>query len=101
MSKSKPRQRMCSESELAALAKAFRSKAGVSKAEAARNLGVTRGTIQQAEEYPAVSLTKLRVRMVEAFSPFTVAGPVYLLQRKAPPVLTPPATPSLAAASLP
>lgn len=83
MSKSKPRQRMCSESELAALAKEFRAKAGVSKAEAARQLGVTRGTIQQAEEYPAVSLTKLRVRMIEAFSPFAVAGPMFLLQKKA------------------
>jgi len=82
MPNSKSRQRTCSESELATLAKDFRAKAGVSKAEAARQLGVTRGTIQQAEEYPAVSLSKLRVRMIEAYSPFTVAGPVFLLQKK-------------------
>ncbi len=82
MSNSKLGQRTCSEHELAALAKEFRAGAGVSKAEAARQLGVTRGTIQQAEEYPAVSLTKLRLRMIEAFSPFTVVGPLYLLQKK-------------------
>lgn len=82
MPKSKSSQRMCAESELATLAKDFRAKAGVSKAEAARQLGVTRGTIQQAEEYPAVSLTKLRMRMIETFSPFAVVGPVFLIQRK-------------------
>jgi DNA-binding XRE family transcriptional regulator len=76
------RRQMCSENDLAALAKRFRQQSGVSKAEAARQLGVTRGTIQQAEEYPAVSLTKLRRRMIEAYSPLAVVGPVYLLKRK-------------------
>ena len=80
MSKSKKWQ-SCSLDELATLAKKFRIEAGVSKAEAARQLGVTRGTIQQAEEYPNVSLSKLRIRMIEAFSPFAVEGPIFILKR--------------------
>jgi DNA-binding XRE family transcriptional regulator len=74
--------RFISEKGLAALAKRFRQRAGVSKAEAARRLHVNRGTMQQAEEYPEVSLTKLRIRIIEKYSPFTVAGPVFLLNRK-------------------
>lgn len=67
------------ESDLAATAKECRIKAGISKAEAARRLGVLRSTIQQAEEYPAMSLTKLRVRMIETFSILRVNGPFFIL----------------------
>lgn len=70
------------ERDLAALAKHFRSKAGISKSEAARELGVNRGTIQQAEEYPKTSLSRLRIRMIERYSDFKVIGPVYVLKRK-------------------
>jgi DNA-binding XRE family transcriptional regulator len=76
------KNKLLSETDLAALAKRFRSEAGISKSEASRQLGVNRGTIQQAEEYPKTSLTRLRVKMIERYSPFTVVGPVYLLKKK-------------------
>ena len=68
------------ESELANLAKATRKQAGLSKAEVARRLGVTRGTIHQAEEYPDMSLTKLRIKIIEKCSSTTVLGPLYQLE---------------------
>jgi DNA-binding XRE family transcriptional regulator len=71
-----------SETQLAALAKRFRAGANISKAEAARQLGVNRGTIQQAEEYPETSLTRLRLKMIEVYSPFKIVGPVYFLEKK-------------------
>lgn len=70
------------EKELAALAKKFRQAAGKSKADVARELGVAAPTIFGAEEQPEMSLTKLRVRIIEACSPFKVVGPVFLLRRK-------------------
>jgi DNA-binding XRE family transcriptional regulator len=82
MAKNSSGEQMYSERQLAALAKRFRKKAGISKAEAARQLKVTRGTLQQAEEYPDLSLTKLRVRMIEKYSPFKVDGPMFILRKK-------------------
>ena len=71
-----------SEWELAALAKKFRLKAGKSKAQVAREMGVTRATMQQAEENATISLSKLRRRIIEATSPYQVVGPGYWLERK-------------------
>jgi DNA-binding XRE family transcriptional regulator len=68
------------EHELATLAKAARQKADLSKAEVARLLRVTRGTIHQAEEYPDMSLTKLRVKIIEKCSPTKVSGPFYRIE---------------------
>ena len=76
------KDKLLPEIDLAAMAKRFREEAGISKAEAARQMGVSRGTIQQAEEYPNASLAKLRIKMIEKYSPFKVAGPVYLLKEK-------------------
>jgi DNA-binding XRE family transcriptional regulator len=70
------------ESELAALAKKYRVASGLNKVEAAAALGVTPPTVHLAEEDPEESLTKLRRRMIEMFSPFKIAGPFYQLQRK-------------------
>lgn len=70
------------EPELAALAKKFRSKAGKKKAQAARELGVARSTLQLAEGTPEQSLTKLRIRLIEKYSGYRVVGPVFLLQKK-------------------
>jgi DNA-binding XRE family transcriptional regulator len=70
------------EKELAALAKKFRAAADKSKADAARELGVAAPSIFNAEENPDVSLTKLRMRLIEAYSPFKVVGPVFYLKRK-------------------
>lgn len=71
-----------SEPELAALAKQFREKAGRTKIEAAQELGVGRPAVQLAEEDPKQSLTGLRIRMIEKYSGFKVAGPIYQLKRK-------------------
>ena len=76
------KQKFFNDEELAALAKSYRLKSGKSKIEAARELGVARPTVQLAEENPEESLTALRRRMIEAYSPYEVVGPVYFLKRK-------------------
>jgi len=65
------------ETQLAALAKAARLKSKLSKAELGRQLGVSRGAIHQAEEFPDMSLTKVRIRMIEKCTVATVTGPFY------------------------
>lgn len=82
MQSRQPEDQIVFERDLAALAKQLRQKAGVSKAEAARRLGVNRGTIQQAEEYPETSLTKVRIRLIEAFSTCTVKGPAFIVSER-------------------
>lgn len=77
-----PQRELLTEKELAALAKRFREQADKSRAEAGRELGVSHVSIHRAEEDPEESLHKLRMRMIEAYSPFKVAGPVYYLERK-------------------
>jgi len=71
-----------SESDLARLAKRFRKQAGVSRAQAARDMEVSQTSIFQAEEKPAQALLRLRTRMIEAYSPFKVVGPVFHLEKK-------------------
>lgn len=70
------------EKELAALAKRFRKEARKTKAEVARELKVAAPTIFAAEELPEMSLTKLRRRIIEAYSPFEIIGPVFMLKPK-------------------
>lgn len=70
------------EQALAELATRYRKAAGISRAQAARDMGVAQTSIFHAEESPKESLAKLRVRMIEAYSPYRVTGPVYLLKRK-------------------
>jgi hypothetical protein len=77
-----PRKKLVAESELAALAKRFRLQSGKKKIEVAREFGVGRATVQLAEDYPDQSLSALRIRMIERYSPYNVVGPVYLLQKK-------------------
>jgi DNA-binding XRE family transcriptional regulator len=76
------RNRPIEEKELAALAKQFRQAAGKSKAEIARELGVAAPTVFGAEEQPDLSLTKLRIRIIEICSPYKVTGPFFLLTKK-------------------
>lgn len=73
---------MVDEKKLAALAKRFRQAAGKSKAQIARELGVAPPTVFGAEEQPEMSLTKLRIRIIESCSPYRVTGPVYILKKK-------------------
>jgi hypothetical protein len=75
-------QQLLAEEELAAVAKRFREQAGVSRAHAARDMKVSQTSIFHAEESPEQGLTKLRARMIEAYSPFKVVGPVFNLKRK-------------------
>ena len=70
------------EDELPGLAQEFREQAGKTRAQAARELEVARPTVHQAEENPELSLTKLRRRMVETYSPYRVEGPFYRLVKK-------------------
>lgn len=70
------------EGALAAIAKRFREQAQKSRAQAARDMGVSQTSIFNAEESPEQSLAKLRIRMIEAYSNFTVEGAFFRLKRK-------------------
>lgn len=77
-----PNTKLFNESDLAELAKAVRMKSGRTKADLARELRVARSSIQLAEEDPEQSLTKLRIRIIEACSAYKVSGPGYWLTPK-------------------
>ena len=79
MEKTKP---WLDESDLAALAKQCRLASGKSRAQVARELGVARPSIVYAEDYPQQSLFKLRKRLIETYSPYTLGGPLYRLERR-------------------
>ncbi len=70
------------EKSLAALAKKLRKASGKTKAEIARELNVAPPTVFAAEERPELSLTKLRIRIIEACSSYRITGPVYLAKKK-------------------
>ena len=70
------------ETNLAVFAKQTRKKVGKKRAQAARDMGVSQTSIFHAEESPEQSFTKLRVRLIEAYSPFRVVGPVFYLEKK-------------------
>jgi DNA-binding XRE family transcriptional regulator len=72
------------EKALIGLAKKYRKQAGIRRAQAARDMDVSQTTIFHAEESPKQALTKLRMRMIAAYSPFKVVGPVFLLKRQKP-----------------
>ena len=78
------KKKLLLEKDLVRLAKQCRKKAGIRRAEAARDMGVSQTTIFNAEESPQQALTKLRMRMIAAYSPFKVIGPVFLLERQKP-----------------
>jgi DNA-binding XRE family transcriptional regulator len=79
---SKIAKSLFSERELAALAKKYRLPTGRIRTVAARELGVARPTVVQAEENPELPLTKLRIRIIEAYSPYKVTGPWFKLEPK-------------------
>lgn len=58
-------QQMYSEPELAALANKFREKSDKTKVQLAREIEITRATMQDVEERPERNLTKLRLRIIE------------------------------------
>jgi hypothetical protein len=71
-----------SENDLASLAKKFRKASGKNRAQAARDLHVSRPSVFDAEESPGQSLFKLRKRIIEKYSDFKVAGPEFRLVKK-------------------
>lgn len=77
-----PKQEMFEEHDLAALAKKYREASGKKRADAARDLGVAPPVIFNAEEKPERSLTKVRIRIIEAYAPLKVIGPRYWLVDK-------------------
>ena len=75
-------EHIVTEEGMAALAMRFREQAGKTRAQAARDMGVAQTSIFHAEESPTQSLLKLRIRMIEAYSPFRVFGPTYHLKKR-------------------
>ena len=71
------------ESELPALAKKFRTAAGKTKVDVAREMGVKPPSVHHAEESPHLSYTKLRCRMIEAYSQARVSGPFFKIESRA------------------
>ena len=65
---------------LAVLAKDSRMAAGKSRAQAARELGVSRPAIFYAEEHPQKGFQLLRKRIIETYSSHRIEGPVYLVK---------------------
>ena len=76
------KKQLLAENDLIALAKRFRKQAGKTRAQAAREMGVKQTSIFNAEESPGQSLLKLRTRMIEAYSPLKIVGPVFYLAKK-------------------
>lgn len=75
-------EKIFAENQLAALAKRFRKEAGITRAQAARDMKVSQTSIFHAEESPEQGMVKLRSRMIEKYSPFKVVGPVFHLKKK-------------------
>jgi DNA-binding XRE family transcriptional regulator len=75
-------QETCTERQLATIAKRFREQAGITRAQAARDMDVSQTSIFHAEESPEQALLKLRTRMIEKYSAFKVIGPVFHFKRK-------------------
>ena len=75
-------QKKLFETDLGALAKRFRIQAKKKRAQAAREMRVSQTSIFNAEESREQSLLKLRMRIIEKYSPFKVIGPVFYLERK-------------------
>jgi DNA-binding XRE family transcriptional regulator len=63
-----PTDQFLNETELCELARRSRVASGKSRTQAARELGVARPTLIQAEDEPERSLTKLRIKMIATFS---------------------------------
>jgi DNA-binding XRE family transcriptional regulator len=75
-------KKLMSEEDLAWLAKGCREKAGKSRFQASKELGVSHVSIHRAEENPQESLTRLRIRIIEEYSSLKVKGPVFYVTGK-------------------
>ena len=77
-----PKKQLLEESDLGRVAKEFRLGAGKNRTDAARELGVARPSLIQAEDSPERPLVNLRKRIIEKYSPYKVRGPLYALEKK-------------------
>lgn len=75
-------EKLLSAEELAAYAREVRVRAGITQAEAARALGVSRAALCNAENKPEKSFAALRKRIIEGFSDQMVSGPHYRIMKK-------------------
>ena len=76
------KQHILHEIELSAYAKRCREKAHKTRAQAAREMGVSQPSVFYAEESVGRGLLKLRIQMIEAYSSLRVVGPVFILKKK-------------------
>ena len=76
------KKQFLTENDLATLAKRFREQSGKTRAQAARDLKVAQTSIFNAEETPKMSLLKMRIRIITAYSSYKVKGPVFFLEKK-------------------
>lgn len=76
-------EKLLSAEDLAAYAREVRIRAGITQAEAARTLGVSRAALCNAENKPEKSFAALRKRIIEEYSDRTVIGPHYQIIKKA------------------
>ncbi len=68
--------------DLCDLAREAWAASGLTQVQAAEQLGVKHPTFARAVGNPESSLTALRRRIVEAFTPYRVDGPQYVLVKK-------------------
>lgn len=71
-----------SERGLSRLAKLYRKRAGKTRTQASRDMGVSHVSIYRAEEKPRESLASLRIRMINTYSRYRVSGPWFRLKSK-------------------
>lgn len=69
-------------SELPHMAQRARQASGLSYQQAAQDLGTSEVQVEKAESQPYRSLFKLRRRMLERFTGYTLEGPFYRVKRK-------------------
>ncbi len=72
-----PQKQFFSETELTTLAREVRTKSGLSPAETARRLNVSRSVIFHAENSPEKSLLRVRIQMIETLGGMQVEGPLF------------------------
>lgn len=76
---------LLTEGDLADLAKKFRTGAGKTRAQAARDMGIKHPSIFHAEQSPNLPFLKLRKRMIDEYSPYQIEGPFFRLVKKTGP----------------
>lgn len=70
---------------LTALAREAWEASALTQIQAAEKLQVAQATFAQAVNAPARSLSSLRMRIIEAFTPYRVEGPLYQLVERSQP----------------